>query len=129
MIIASLVSPGETSTHLLDDDFTLGTLAFLCSRLLAASKRARAAVVLQRFWRTHLARRDGFRRKIARDLAAHCAAVVQTRNQIIRAKDVITRYWRNYQTRQQRVNNTRYGALEKAERQQRKTAGLKHPVI
>ncbi|GLI78462.1 hypothetical protein PoHVEF18_006777 [Penicillium ochrochloron] len=120
---ASLVSPGKTSSHLLAGDFTLGTLAFLCSRLLSASRRARAAVVLQRFWRTHLAKRDESRRKIAHDLAAHCAAVVQTRNQIIWAKDVITRSWRNYQTRKQRANNTRYRALEKAKRQQRKTAG------
>ena len=121
MITACLVSPGKASSHVLDGDFTLGTLAFLCSRLLLASKRARAAVELQQFWRTHLAKRDESRRKIAHDLAAHCAAVVKTRNEIIWAKEVITRYWRNYQARKQKANNTRYRASEKAKRQQRKT--------
>ncbi|KAJ5363878.1 uncharacterized protein N7496_009591 [Penicillium cataractarum] len=120
---AYLVSPGKLSSCLLDGDLTFGVLAFLCSRLLSASKRARAAVVLQRYWRTHLAKRDASRRRIAHDLAAHCAAVVQTRNKIVWAKDVITRYWRNYQSRKQRANDTRYRTLEKVKRQQRKTAG------
>ncbi|KAJ5688695.1 hypothetical protein N7462_003087 [Penicillium macrosclerotiorum] len=99
---ACLVSPGIDSPHFLDDDFTLGALAFLCSRLLSASKRPRAATVLQRAWRAHLAKRDENRRAIARNLAAHCAIVVQTRNEILWAKEVITRYWRMYQARKRR---------------------------
>ncbi|KAF3394128.1 Abnormal spindle-like microcephaly-associated protein [Penicillium rolfsii] len=114
---ASLVCPGKTYSHILDEDVTIGSLAYLCSRLLAASKRARAAVVLQRFWRTRLAVRDESRRKIAHDLAAHCAAVIQTRSQIIWAKGVISRHWRNYQIRKQRSNSTRYRAFEKPNRQ------------
>ncbi|KAJ5157055.1 uncharacterized protein N7482_008155 [Penicillium canariense] len=120
---ACLVSPGKASSHLLDGDFTLAALAFLCSRLLSASKRARAATVLQRAWRAHISKRDEFRRMIARNLAAHCAAVVQTRNEIIWAKEVITRYWRKHQAWKGKASNTRYRTLQKAQRQQRKTAG------
>ncbi|CEJ54065.1 hypothetical protein PMG11_00389 [Penicillium brasilianum] len=120
---ACLVSPGKASSHFLDGEFTLGTLAFLCSRLLSASKRARAAVVLQRFWRTYLAKRDESRRKIAHDLAAHCAVVVQTRNRIVWAEDVIAQHWRNYQERKHRANNKRYRDLGTVKRQQRRTIG------
>ncbi|KAJ5121864.1 hypothetical protein N7448_002995 [Penicillium atrosanguineum] len=98
---AHLVSPNTTSSHILDRDFTLGVLAFLCSRLLSASKRARAAMVLQRAWRARLAIQNDLRRTVAKSLAAHCAAVVQTRDEILWAKGVITRYWRQHKARQQ----------------------------
>ncbi|KAJ6119294.1 hypothetical protein N7523_003574 [Penicillium sp. IBT 18751x] len=98
---AHLVSPVKTSSHILDRDFTLGALAFLCSRLLSASKRARAATVLQRAWRARLATQNSLRRTVAKSLAEHCAAVVRTRDEIVWAKDVITRYWRQHKARQQ----------------------------
>lgn len=104
---AHLVSPGSASSHILDHDFTLGALAFLCSRLLSASKRARAATILQRAWRARLAETDNFRRTVAKNLATHCAAVVQTRNEILWAKEAITRWWRESKARRERANNPR----------------------
>ncbi|KAJ6144265.1 hypothetical protein N7470_008160 [Penicillium chermesinum] len=98
---AQLVSPG-TESPILDRDFTFGALAFLCSRLLSASKNARAATILQRAWRARLAARDDARRTIAKSLAEHCAAVVQTRNEILWAKAVIARWWRQVQSRRER---------------------------
>ncbi|EEP81784.1 predicted protein [Uncinocarpus reesii 1704] len=55
---ASLVAPsGSSAAHIFDQDFTVGALAFLCSRLLSASKRARAAVAIQSAWRRVLEKR------------------------------------------------------------------------
>ncbi|KAJ5526660.1 hypothetical protein N7513_010819 [Penicillium frequentans] len=96
---AHLVSPSSTSSHVLNRDFTLGALAFLCSRLLSSSKRARAATVLQRAWRARLEDHTYLRRTMAKHLATHCAAVVQTRNEILWAKKVIIRWWRQVQSR------------------------------
>ncbi|KAJ6101962.1 hypothetical protein N7486_004389 [Penicillium sp. IBT 16267x] len=96
---AHLVSPSSTSSHVLNRDFTLGALAFLCSRLLSGSKRARAATVLQRAWRTRLEDLAYLRRRMAKNLATHCAAIVQTRNEILWAKEVITRWWRQVKSR------------------------------
>ncbi|GLA60238.1 hypothetical protein AtubIFM54640_000685 [Aspergillus tubingensis] len=96
---AKLVSP-SSKTHIVDSDFTVGALAFLCSRLLPATKRARAATVLQTAWRQILTRRDDKRRAIARDIARQCAAVVQTQNRILWAKEVIVRWWRLTRTQQ-----------------------------
>lgn len=120
---AHLVSPGATSSHILDRDFTLGALAFLCSRLLSASKRARAATTLQRAWRAGRAARENLRRTIAKDIATHCAAVVQTRNEVLWAKEVITRWWRKNKAREEGENLTRSHPGGKFDRQSRKPAG------
>lgn len=119
---ANLVSPGTTSAHILDRDSTLGALAFLCSRLLTASKRARAAVVLQRAWRARLATQDTFRRTVAKNLAVHCAAVVQTRDEILWAKGVITRCWRKHKARQQRAKTAQSQSVLRSGQQSRKHA-------
>lgn len=116
---AHLVSPGVTSP-VLDRDFTLGALAFLCSRLLSASKTPRAATILQRAWRARLAARDDLRRTIAKNIAEHCAAVVRTRNEILWAKEVITRWWRHVQSRKQKEICSRTQSLHK---QSRRPAG------
>ncbi|KAJ5086029.1 hypothetical protein N7532_010800 [Penicillium argentinense] len=116
---AQLVSPKASSSHILDGHFTLGVLAFLCSRLLSASKHARAATVLQRTWRAHLVKRDAIRRAIAQDLAANCAAVVQTRNEILWAKEVITRWWRNVKAHRQYADTVRYPPRHKTGDQSR----------
>ncbi|KAJ5712902.1 uncharacterized protein N7483_010083 [Penicillium malachiteum] len=109
-----LVSPGcSASSHILGREFTLGALAFLCSRLLSASKRPRAATVLQRAWRARLERRNMLRRTIAKNLATHCAAVVQTRNELLWATNVITRWWRRIQTQRSQACATRPQALRK----------------
>ncbi|KAL1880447.1 hypothetical protein Plec18167_003851 [Paecilomyces lecythidis] len=62
---ATLVSPSAASPRIFDRDFTLASLAFLCSRLLSASKRTRAALVLQSAWRRILTRRELHRRAAA----------------------------------------------------------------
>ncbi|KAB8221747.1 hypothetical protein BDV33DRAFT_170238 [Aspergillus novoparasiticus] len=104
--LAYLVSPGASRSHILDSDFTLGALTFLCSRFLSATKRARAATVLQRRWRHVLANRDLQRRIVARDVARQCAAVVQTRDRILWAKEIIILWWRTVKAKQQRHNST-----------------------
>ncbi|PGH03069.1 hypothetical protein GX51_04256 [Blastomyces parvus] len=97
---ASLVSPAlsspsrASSSHFFDRDFTLAALAFLCSRLLPASRKARAAIVLQTVWRRTLARRQLQKRAIARNIATECMTVVQERDRVIWAKGVIIRWWR-----------------------------------
>ncbi|PWY95622.1 hypothetical protein BO94DRAFT_506732 [Aspergillus sclerotioniger CBS 115572] len=106
---AKLVSPAS-KTHIVDSDFTIGALAFLCSRLLSATKRTRAATVLQTAWRRILARRDEQRRAVARDIARQCAAVVQTRDRMLWAKAVIVQWWRTQAQRRRRraaANKTR----------------------
>ncbi|CAI7610819.1 unnamed protein product [Penicillium manginii] len=103
---AQLVSPQRLSSHILDRSLTLGALAFLCSRLLSASKHTRAATVLQRAWRAHLGRRDTQRRAKAHYLAANCAAVVKTKSEVLWATEVITRWWRDIKTRQKRKDTT-----------------------
>ncbi|KAJ5697280.1 hypothetical protein N7488_010964 [Penicillium malachiteum] len=109
-----LVSPGcSESSHILGREFTLGALAFLCSRLLSASKRARAATVLQRAWRARLERQNVLRRTIAKNLATHCAAVVQTRNELFWATTVIIRWWRRVQAQRSQQCATRPQALRK----------------
>ncbi|KAB8233678.1 putative calmodulin-binding protein Sha1 [Aspergillus alliaceus] len=108
---AYLISSCTSTSHILDSDSTIGALAFLCSRLLSATKRARAAAVLQNTWRQILARRDLQRRTMARDVARQCAAVVQTRDRILWAKEIIVRWWRTTKAMQQRRNRlgSRYG--------------------
>ncbi|KNG80581.1 calmodulin-binding protein Sha1 [Aspergillus nomiae NRRL 13137] len=104
--LAYLISPGSSRSHILDSDFTLGALTFLCSRFLSATKRARAATVLQKRWRRVLAHRDLQRRTVARDVARQCAAVVQTRDRILWAKEIIIQWWRMVKAQQQRHNGT-----------------------
>ncbi|KAI9374820.1 calmodulin-binding protein Sha1 [Aspergillus egyptiacus] len=92
-----LLSP--TRSSVLDSHSTTGALAFLCSRLLPATKRVRAAMVLQNAWRRVLQHRETQRRLVARDIARQCAAVVQTRDRILWAKEVIIHWWRMSRTR------------------------------
>ncbi|OGM42938.1 calmodulin-binding protein Sha1, partial [Aspergillus bombycis] len=104
--LAYLISPGSSRSHIQDSDFTLGSLTFLCSRFLSATKRARAATALQKRWRQVLAHRDLQRRTVARDVARQCAAVVQTRDRILWAKEIIIQWWRMVKAQQQRHNHT-----------------------
>ncbi|EAL88203.1 hypothetical protein KXW98_005024 [Aspergillus fumigatus] len=99
---ANLVSPSNSrKAHIFDSSFTVGGLAFLCSRLLSSTKRARAAIVLQSAWRRVLAHREAHRRDVARNLALQCAAVVQTRDRLLRAKTIILRWWRRLKKQRQ----------------------------
>ncbi|KAL2809245.1 hypothetical protein BJX63DRAFT_435379 [Aspergillus granulosus] len=98
---ANLFSPRRTP-HILDANSNASALAFLCSRLLPPTKRARAAIVLQSAWRRILRRREDERRIVARDIARQCAAIVQTRARILWAKTVIVHWWRMIQLRRRR---------------------------
>lgn len=85
--------------QIFDRDFTLAALAFLCSRLLSASKRARASIVVQRAWRRYHLRLEAHQQKIASMLARECAEVVQTRERILDSKMTLLRAWRMYRAR------------------------------
>ncbi|KAL3496601.1 hypothetical protein BJX62DRAFT_102320 [Aspergillus germanicus] len=100
-----LISPRLTP-HILDTSSNTGALAFLCSRLLPATKRARAAIVLQNAWRRVLRHRENKRRIVARDIARQCAAVVQTRDRILWAKSIIVHWWRVNKSRRRRKKLT-----------------------
>ncbi|GAD94359.1 calmodulin-binding protein Sha1 [Paecilomyces variotii No. 5] len=109
---ATLVSTSAASPRIFDRDFTLASLAFLCSRLLSASKRTRAALVLQSAWRRILTRRVLYRRAAAQAVARQCAAVVQTRDRILWAKGVIVTWWRQQKSRRaRRIARTRNGSV------------------
>ncbi|KAN0077814.1 hypothetical protein V8E54_006118 [Elaphomyces granulatus] len=100
---ASLVQNSiSDSSHYFDNDFTLAALAFLCSRLLSASKLTRAAIIVQSAWRHTLARRRLHHRIVAKQIALQCAAVVHARDRILWAKAVIVKWWRNQSTRKKR---------------------------
>ena len=98
----SLVAPVSSSARIFDRDFTLAALAFLCSRLLPASRRARAAVVLQGNWRHVLAKRELRHRILAKKVAAECETVVATRERLLAAKRVIVKWWRAQKAREER---------------------------
>ncbi|OAX85390.1 hypothetical protein ACJ72_00239 [Emergomyces africanus] len=100
-------SPSTSSYHFFDRDFTLAALAFLCSRLLLASKKARAAVVLQSAWRRTYVRRQLQKRDLARKIAAACMTVVQERDRLIWAKAVIIRWWRSVRCDREKKRLTR----------------------
>ncbi|RMZ85202.1 hypothetical protein DV738_g420, partial [Chaetothyriales sp. CBS 135597] len=66
--------PGAAGKHhIFDRDFTLASLAFLCSRLLGPSKTARAATVLQRAWRSRMEVVSKQRKAVLQRLAHDCA--------------------------------------------------------
>ncbi|RMZ76198.1 hypothetical protein DV737_g4919, partial [Chaetothyriales sp. CBS 132003] len=70
--------PGAAGKHhIFDRDFTLASLAFLCSRLLGPSKRARAATVLQRAWRRRWEVVVRQRKAVLQGLAHACADAVR----------------------------------------------------
>jgi abnormal spindle-like microcephaly-associated protein len=95
---SSLFAPSTTGSkyQIFDRDFTLAALAFLCSRLLSASKRARTSVVIQRAWRSYQSRVEAHKQKMASMLASQCAEVVRTRERILGSKMKIMRAWRMY---------------------------------
>jgi abnormal spindle-like microcephaly-associated protein len=95
---SSLFAPSTTGNkyQLFSRDFTLAALAFLCSRLLSASKRARASIVVQRAWRCSQLRVEAHKQKMASMLASQCAEVVRTREKILDSKMKIMRAWRGY---------------------------------
>ena len=87
-------APGVPLGRFFDRDFVVAALAFLCSRLLSATKRARAAVVIQQGWRQFYGRVINQRQCLAKRVAEQCMAVVQAREKLVWAKTVILRFWR-----------------------------------
>ncbi|KAL4912021.1 hypothetical protein BDW62DRAFT_195601 [Aspergillus aurantiobrunneus] len=120
----NIISPGS-KPHILNSNSTTGALAFLCSRLLPTATRVRAALVLQNAWRRILNNREAEKRLIARDIARQCAAVVQTRDQILWAKDVITHWWRlSKERRRSRMTLTMTKTKTKSNLHGRKSAKI-----
>ena len=92
--------PGATAKHhIFDRDFVLASLAFLCSRLLGPSKRARAAVIVQRAWRKCFEKTLEKRKQKLNFVATACANVVQCRQRDEEAKKTIVGAWRRYKAR------------------------------
>jgi abnormal spindle-like microcephaly-associated protein len=73
---------------------TIANLALLASRLLRLSRSHRAAVLIQRAYRRHHARKMIPVKVKLMGLAAACATVVQSRHRITAAAEVIQRAWR-----------------------------------
>jgi hypothetical protein len=68
-------------TRLFDRDFVLAALAFLCSRLLGATKVARASVTIQKAWRSYWRRVTSPRREQLKAVALGCAEKAKTRTE------------------------------------------------
>ncbi|OJD24887.1 hypothetical protein ACJ73_03750 [Blastomyces percursus] len=130
---ASLVAPAPSSpscvssSQFFDRDFTLAALAFLCSRLLPASKKARAAIVLQTAWRRTLAQRQLQKRLVAGKVATEFMAAVQERNRLIWAKGVIIRWWRSVRDNRPKNSLARKTRAVKKYPARKLTATITHP--
>ena len=92
-------SAGRGHEHIFDRDFVLASLAFLCSRLLGPSRKARGAVIIQRKWRRHWEQVVQARKSALQTLAVSCATKVQIEAARRQAKATIWRTWRSYRTR------------------------------
>jgi abnormal spindle-like microcephaly-associated protein len=92
----ALFSPSAPSAKSIPSkDFTVLTLAFLASRLLPLSLRARAAVTIQAAFRRHLFRKSLSARIQALLAARRSAVVAQQRLKMVGAATVLQRAWRN----------------------------------
>ena len=65
--------------HLFDRDFVIAALAFLCSRLLGPSRSVRAAVTIQKAWRSRWARVLDERKSQLKAVAEGCVQSFQDR--------------------------------------------------
>ncbi|OAG38988.1 hypothetical protein AYO21_06708 [Fonsecaea monophora] len=86
---AMLFTQLEGSTHrapIFTRDFVVAALAFLCSRLLNPTKGVRAAVAIQRRWRSHWARVVESRKVHMKSVAESCAAMALQRGAASAAK-------------------------------------------
>lgn len=113
---AQLFEPAAGSSlpmRIFDRDFTLASLAFLCSRLLSASKRPRAATVIQRAWRRHWAKVERGRRLVRKQLAETCAQAVAEKDKRLWAKNTIWQAWKEYSKGNRRQSYSR--AVEESE--------------
>ncbi|KAJ9605398.1 hypothetical protein H2200_010055 [Cladophialophora chaetospira] len=83
---ALLFSTSPNRPHLFDRDFVLAALAFLGSRLLGPTKGVRAAVTIQKAWRSHWSRVLDARKVRLREVAQNCAQTVCARKQVDQGK-------------------------------------------
>lgn len=90
----ALIAPSTDDRAIPTRQYTLMTLAFLASRLLPLARAHRAATKIQQRWRSILAGRELKQKLRLREMAAHCATVVQTRGRVINAAVVLQRAWR-----------------------------------
>ncbi|KIX04142.1 uncharacterized protein Z518_07696 [Rhinocladiella mackenziei CBS 650.93] len=81
--------PSARRTHILDRDFVLAALAFLCSRLLGPSKRVRAAVTIQKAWRSYQGRALDSRRVRLKMLAEACANAARGRGKDLNGTQLV----------------------------------------
>ena len=116
--------PTSTSTshshsgRVFNRDFTLAALAFLASRLLGATKRARAAACLQRAWRSFSKRWMLRRRVRSFVLAGLCRKVVLCRARVKWAVDVLEQAWMGHLERKRRPQTL--GLEDESDRDDRK---------
>ncbi|KAF2459658.1 hypothetical protein BDY21DRAFT_317810 [Lineolata rhizophorae] len=93
---AAAVNKGPSSSHsrIPTAPFTTMALGFLAARLLPLARAHRAATRIQRQFRAHALRAAFGRRVQLMRVAAHCAAVVRTRETVVRAAVTIQTAWR-----------------------------------
>jgi len=96
LISTASIFNGQKERRVFDQGFTIASLVFLCSRLLEASKKGRAAAVVERIWRRSKAHRVLRQRYVMRKVAYDCKAIYEKREQILRAARVLQNAWRLY---------------------------------
>lgn len=86
----------EKNERIFDEDFIIAGLAYLCSRLFQWSIKERAAVAIQRAYRSHAFRHTSHKRIALLILAHECAIVANTRSRVTNAAIIIQRAYRAY---------------------------------
>lgn len=106
----------------LNCDFTVAALSFLCSRLIGASEKGRAAVVIQRAFRRSKIRETFHRNMVLMGISCACMArVTHGEAIVIKAAIVLQKAWRAYTTlrkiggREEDVHKRRSVVWEKSE--------------
>lgn len=82
--------------HVFNQGFTITSLAFLCSRVLTASKRGIAAMTILSAFRLWKSRQRTREKRILSKLACDCQSVYRTRNRVVHAALILQREWRLY---------------------------------
>ena len=95
-LLAASIFGRKDCERVFDRDFTVAALAFLCSRLLSASRRGRAAAVISEAYRGLRTRRVIRQRVVLMRIARDCKQVYTTRSTTMRAARVLQRAWRAY---------------------------------